>query len=60
MYGDEKVSQEIFNVNTAKAAQVIQRNNSVVDLHFLAGLYIVSLISPYDKRNYVIRTNVFI
>jgi len=57
--GDDKVSQGIFHVNTAKAAQVIQRNNSVVDLHFPAGLYIVSLISPYDERNYDTRTNDF-
>jgi hypothetical protein len=55
-----QVTQWIFHVNTAKAAQVILRNNSVVDLHFPTGLYIVSLISPYDERNYDTITNDFI
>jgi hypothetical protein len=55
-----QVTQGIFRVNSAKAAQVIQRNNSVVDLDFPTGLYIVSLISPYDERNYDTRTNDFI
>jgi len=59
-----QVTQRIIRVNNkrvnfAKAAQVIQRNNSVVDLHFPSRLYIVSLISPYYERNYDTRTNDF-